>query len=107
DEVPVFAQFMREQDFVYDFEDTWPKPSVQAVGSINDQSRDFIFFHAPKLVLLHPACEAKNLSGLASLRDTSATQGKEECFTSRRKDAKTQRGKTRQMIGFQVQTLAP
>src|SRR6476646_8704826 len=63
---PMFTQFMRKQDFVYDFEDAWPEPGVQAVGSVDNQSRDFILFHAAKLVLLVLACEAKNLPNLAS-----------------------------------------
>jgi hypothetical protein len=84
----VFAQFMRKQDFVYDFEDARPEPSVQAVGSVDNQSRDFILLHAAKLVLLHPACEAKNLSDFAALRETSAIQGREAFFTLRRKGAK-------------------
>src|SRR6266566_3658620 len=86
--VAVFAQFMRKQDFVYDFEDAWPEPSVQAVGSVNNQSRDFILFHRAKLVLLLPACEAKNFSALAFLRGTSTTQSQEDSFTLRRKGAK-------------------
>ena len=65
----VFAQFMRKQDFVYDFEDAWTESGVQAVGSVNHESCDFILFHTAKTVLLLPACEAKNLSGLASLRE--------------------------------------
>src|SRR6266436_1082921 len=36
--VAVFAQFMRKQDFVYDFEDARPEPGMQAVGSVNDNS---------------------------------------------------------------------
>jgi hypothetical protein len=79
--VAVLAQFMRKQDFVYDFEDAWPEPSVQAVGSVNDHSRDFILFHRAKLVLLLPACEAKNLSAVASLRGISSMQSQEESFT--------------------------
>jgi len=86
--VATFAQFMREQDFVYDFEDAWPKPGVQAVGSVNDYSRDFILFHRAKLVLLLPACEAKNFRAMVSLRRTSATQSEEKFFTPRREDAK-------------------
>ena len=69
----MFAQFMRKQNFIYDFEDAWSEPSVQAVGSVNHQSRDFILFHAAKLALVLPAREAKNLSALASLRETSVT----------------------------------
>ena len=84
----MFAQFMRKQDFVYDFEDAWPEPSVQAVGGVNDHSRDFILFHRAKLVLLLPACEAKNFSAVVPLRRTSATQSEEEFFTLRRKGAK-------------------
>ena len=80
-QVAMFAQFMCKQDFVYDFEDAWPEPSVQAVGSVNDQSGDFILFHTAKLELLLSACEAKNLSALVSLRETSATQSQEESFT--------------------------
>src|SRR5205823_10096807 len=86
--VAVFAQFMRKQDFVYDFEDAWPEPSVQAVGSVNGHSRDFILFHRAKLVLLLPACEAKNLSDVASLHETSATQSQRESFSLRREGAK-------------------
>ena len=81
--VAMFAQFMRKQDFVYDFEDAWPEPGVQAVGSVNDHSRDFILFHRAKLVLLLPACEAKNFSAVVPLRRTSATQS-EEKFSLRR-----------------------
>src|SRR5213082_2643776 len=40
--VAMFAQFMRKQDFVYDFEDAWTEPSAQAVRCVNDHSRDFI-----------------------------------------------------------------
>jgi hypothetical protein len=86
--VAMFAQFMRKQHFVYDFEDARPEPSMQAVGSADNQSRDFILFHTTKLVLLLPACEAKNLSAVASLRDTSATQFRKEFFTPRREGAK-------------------
>src|SRR5438552_3675680 len=86
--VTMFAQFMRKQDFVYDFEDAWPQPSVQAVGRVNDHSRDFILFHRVKLVLLLPACEAKNPSAVVSLREASATQSQEKFFTLRRKGAK-------------------
>ena len=89
-QVAMFAQFMCKQDFVYDFEDAWPEPSVQAVGSVDNQSRDFILFHRAKLVLLLPACEAKNLSALVSLRETSATQSQEESFTRKRKGAKVE-----------------
>ena len=71
DQVAAFPQLMREGDFIYDFENAWPEPGVQAVGSIDDQSRDFILSHAAKPGLLLPACEAKNLRALASLRDTS------------------------------------
>ncbi len=86
--VAMFAQFMCKQDFVYDFEDAWPQPSVQAVGRVNDHSRDFILFHRVKLVLLLPACEAKNPSAVVSLREASATQSQEKFFTLRRKGAK-------------------
>ena len=86
--VAVFAQFMRKQDFVYDFEDARPQPGVQAVGSVNDHSRDFILFHRAKLVLLLPACEAKNFSAVLSLRENSATQSQEKFFTPTREDAK-------------------
>src|SRR5882724_282002 len=86
--VAMFAQFMRKQDFVYDFEDPWPEPSVQSVGRVNNQSRDFILFHRAKLVLLLPACEAKNFSAVVSLRGTSATQFQEKFFTLRRQGAK-------------------
>jgi hypothetical protein len=86
--VAMFAQFMRKQDFVYDFEDAWPESSMQAVGSVNDHSRDFILFHRANLVLLLPACEAKNLSAVVSLHGTSATQTEEKFFTPRREDAK-------------------
>src|SRR6266403_485604 len=79
--VAMFAQFMRKQDFVYDFEDAWPEPGVQAVGSVNDQSRDLILFHTAKLVLLRPVCEAQNPSSMTSLRDTSSMQSQEEPFT--------------------------
>jgi hypothetical protein len=78
--VAMFAQFMRKQDFVYDFKDAWPEPSVQAVGSVNDHSRDFILFHRAKLALLLPACEAKNFSAAVSLRGTSSMQSQEESF---------------------------
>jgi hypothetical protein len=64
--VTVFAQFMHKQDFVYDFEDTGPESGMQAVGRVNHPSRDFILFHAAKLVLLLLICEAKNLG----LRDS-------------------------------------
>jgi hypothetical protein len=67
DRVAVFAQFMRKQDFVNDFEDDRPEPGVQAVGRVNDQSRDFILFYAAKLVLLLSACEAKNRSAVETL----------------------------------------
>jgi hypothetical protein len=86
--IPMFTQFMRKQDFVYDFEDAWPKPSMQPIGGVNDHSRDFILFHRTKLVLLPPACEAKNPSAFASLRETSATQSEEKFFTLRREGAK-------------------
>src|SRR6266403_5323500 len=86
--VAMFAQFMRKQDFVYDFEDAWPEPGVQAVGSVNDHSRDFILFHRAKLVLLLPACEAKNFSAVVPLRRTSATQSEEKFFTPGRQGAK-------------------
>jgi len=65
--VAVFPKFMRKQDFVNDFEDAWPQPSVQAVSRVNDLSRDLILFHTAKLVLLPPACEAKNLSAVETL----------------------------------------
>ena len=84
----MFAQFMRKQHFVYNFEDAWSEPSVQAVGSIDNHSRDFILFHRAKLVLLLPACEAKNFSAVVSLRDTSPTQSEEKFFTPSREDAK-------------------
>ena len=84
----MFAQFMRKQDFVYDFEDAGPEPSVQAVGRVNDHSRDFILFHRAKLVLLLLACEAKNLSAVVSFRETSATRSQEDFFTLSRKGAK-------------------
>src|SRR5207253_378960 len=86
--VATFAQFMRKQDFVYDFEDARPQPGVQAVGSVNDHSRDLILFHRAKLVLLLLACEAKNLSALVSLREISAKRSREEFFTLRREGAK-------------------
>src|SRR5947208_504590 len=85
--VATFAQFMRKQDFVYDFEDARPQPGVQAVGSVNDHSRDFILFHRAKLVLLLLACEAKNLSAVVSFRETSATRSQEDFFTLSRKGA--------------------
>ena len=72
--VAAFAQFMRERDFVNNFEDAWPEPGVQAVGSVDDHSRDFIFFRAAKPELLHAAYEAKNLSALASLREISGAK---------------------------------
>ncbi len=81
--VAMFAQFMRKQDFVYDFEDAWPEPRVLPVGSVNNQSRDFILFHRAKLALLLPACEAKNFSAVVSLRDTPSMQSQEESFTLR------------------------
>src|SRR6266567_130560 len=87
-QVTMFAQFMCKQDFVYNFEDAWPEPSVQAIGSVDDQSRDFILFHRAKLALLLPACEAKNFSAVVSLRETRATQSQEKFFTLRRKGAK-------------------
>jgi hypothetical protein len=86
--VAVFAQFMRKQDFVCDFEDAGPEPGVQAVGSVNDHSRDFILFHRAKLVLLLPACEVKNFSAAASPRETFATLSKKSLS---RKGAKAQR----------------
>ena len=86
--VAVFAQFMRKQDFVYDFEDAWPEPGVQAVSSVNDLSRDLILFHTAKLVLLRPVCEAQNPSSVTSLRETSATQSQKESFSLRREGAK-------------------
>src|SRR5439155_20919956 len=79
--VAMFAQFMRKQDLVYDFEDAWPEPSVQAVGRVNDHSRDFILFHGAQLALLLPACEAKNFSAVVSLRGISSMQSQEESFT--------------------------
>src|SRR5207302_6699696 len=88
DGVAVFAQFMRKQHLVYDFKDAWPEPGVQAVGSVNDHSRDFILFHRAKLVLLLPACEAKNLSAVVPLHGTSATQSQGESFSLRREGAK-------------------
>jgi hypothetical protein len=45
--VAVFARFMRKQDFIY--VDAWPEPGVQAVSSVDDHSRNFIFFHAASL----------------------------------------------------------
>ena len=81
--VAVFAQFMRKQHFVYDFEDAWPEPDVQAVGGVNDHSRDFILFHRARLALLLPACEAKNFSAVVSSRDTPSMQSQEESFTLR------------------------
>ena len=86
--VAMFAQFMRKQDFVYDFEDAWPEPGVQAVCSVNDHSRDFILFHRAKRALLFLACEAKNFSAVVSLHGTSAMQSEEKFFTPRREDAK-------------------
>jgi hypothetical protein len=61
---------------------------VQAVGSVNDRSRNFILFHRAKLVLRLPACEAKNFSAMVSLRRASAMQSEEKFFTPRREDAK-------------------
>jgi hypothetical protein len=29
--------------------DAWPEPGVQAVSSVDDHSRNFIFFHAASL----------------------------------------------------------
>ena len=87
-QVAMFAQFMCKQDFVYDFEDAGPEPSVQAVGRVNDHSRDFILFHRAKLVLLLPACEAQNFSAVVSLRGTSSMQSEEESFTPSRQHAK-------------------
>ena len=84
----MFAQFMRKQHFVHNFEDAWPEPSVQAVGSVNGHSRDFILFHRAKLVLLLPACEAKNVGAVVSLREISDTQSQEDFFTLRREGAK-------------------
>jgi hypothetical protein len=60
--VAAFAQFMRERDFVYDFEDAWTEPGVQAVGSVDDHSRDFILFHTAKPALLLRSCEAKTFA---------------------------------------------
>jgi hypothetical protein len=54
---------------------------VQAVGRVNDHTRDFILFHRAKLALLLPACEAKNFSTVVSLRGTSSMQSQEEPFT--------------------------
>jgi hypothetical protein len=71
--VAVFAQFMREQDFVNDFENTWAEPGVKPVSSVNNHSRNFIFFHAAEPALPERSCEAKNLSAFASLRDTPAS----------------------------------
>jgi len=88
DGVAVFAQFMRKQHLVYDFEDAWPEPSVQAVGSVNDHSRDFILLHRAKLVLLPLACEAKNLSAVVPLHGTSDAQSQGGSFTLRREGAK-------------------
>ncbi|MEY2536512.1 MAG: hypothetical protein QOG67_252 [Verrucomicrobiota bacterium] len=95
--VSMFAQFMRKRNFVYDFEDAWPESAVQAVGSVNDQSRDFILFHAAKSALQVPACEVKNLRALMSLRETSDSE------TVLRKGAKAQREeriKTRGCLGM-------
>src|SRR5438132_10903035 len=86
--VATFAQFMRKQDFVYDFEDARPEPSMQAVGSVNDHSRDFILLHRAKLVLLPLACEAKNLSAVVPLHGTSDAQSQGGSFTLRREGAK-------------------
>jgi hypothetical protein len=86
--VSVFARFMRKQDFVYDFENAWAEPSMQAVGSINNHSSYFILFHGAKLVLLLQACEAKNYSDLVPSRETAATESQEKFFTPRREGAK-------------------
>jgi hypothetical protein len=72
DGVAVFAQFMRERNFVYNFEDSGPEPRMQPVGSVNDPSSNFIFFHAKEPAAQDPAGEAKNLSAFASLREISA-----------------------------------
>ena len=69
-------------------EDAWPEPGVQAVGRVNDHSRDFILFHRAKLVLLLPACEAKNFSAMVFLRGTSSMQSQNESFSLRRQGAK-------------------
>src|SRR4030095_2009566 len=102
--IPMFAQFMRKQDFVYDFEDAWPEPGVQAVGSVDNQSRDFILFHAAKLGLLVPACEAKNLPNLAPFA-RRLPRNPTKSFS--RQGAKAQRGPKHQTARFQLQTLAP
>src|SRR4029077_5710687 len=83
----MFAQFMRKQDFVYDFEDALSEPTMQAISSVNDHSRDFVLFHRVKRALLLPAGEAKNFGPIVSLRRASATQS-EKFFTLRRKGAK-------------------
>ena len=84
-QVTVFAQFMCEGNFVDDLENASPEPSVEPVGSIDDQCCDFIFFHA--LSFCFPGQVAKqkitqrrqgakkgnkfpNLSAFAPLRDT-------------------------------------
>src|SRR5438552_6545591 len=79
---------MPKQNFVYDFEDASTESSAQAVRCVNDHSRDFILFHRAKLVLLLPACEAKNFSAVVSLRENSPTQSQEDFFTLRREGAK-------------------
>jgi hypothetical protein len=103
----VFAQFMRKQDFVYDFEDAWPEPRVQPVGSVNNQSRDLILFHTAKLVLLRPFCEAQNPSSVASLRETSATQSQKESFSPRREGAKRTETSNGQISVSNLSALAP
>ena len=93
-EVAVFAQLMRKRDFVYDFEDAWPKFGVQSVSSFDNPSRDFILFHARKPALVLLACEAKNVCA------------RTEFFTPRRKGAKNSYKSRKRISGPNLGDLA-
>jgi hypothetical protein len=79
-QIAMFAQFMCEGNFVHDLEDTWPEPSVEPVGSVDDQCCDFIFFHVGKPAPRLPSREAK--------KNSDSLPGTRTFLTRRRKDAK-------------------
>jgi hypothetical protein len=92
--VTVFAQFMRQRDFIHDFKDARSKCGVQVVGDFDNASRDFILFHTGKPALLSSPCEAKNISARA------------EGFMPEREDAKKRSEAKRQISSHDRSGLA-